>query len=225
MASSTERCSWADMPVKRSAAIGPKSHASPDSLAGNMRDVVCAAGATNRRRGSGRDFQSRSIGEHSVGGDQRKSRVNGTPCDPEVVGVNGISQRVADTAANQSQFGRCREKTIADRNHGGCLDGLLEPSAPRLTPASEQCAISQLRDGRRRKEDPIACEKGDLLIEVGASSLRTSAWRLTTSRTFSQGAHVGLRCLRSALGWKRPWGCAETAVRSWRRGRRQVRGI
>lgn len=134
-----------------------------------MRDVMCVP-SLGRGLDSGCELKFRHAVEHTVRSDQHESHVEGTRSDPQVVGVHGIGERVANASAREPKFGKCGEEAIADRDHRRGFDGLLESTTAQLAPPCDQRAVAQLSDGRCSEEELIPSERGHLSIELGTSA-------------------------------------------------------
>lgn len=81
------------------------------------------------------------VREDVVGGEKWRVDVDRRGCDPQVVGVGSIMERMARSATGKSELGDGREEPIADGNDRGCLDRLIEAVAARLAPSGHEGAV------------------------------------------------------------------------------------
>lgn len=99
-----------------------------------------------------REAESRGGDEHLVGCDERGVDVESARRDPEVIPVNSVRKRVAGKPALEAKARDSGQQPIADRDHGGRLDGPFEPEPASGPPVGDQRAVPEFGDGLRRRE-------------------------------------------------------------------------
>lgn len=83
--------------------------------------------------------QPGSVFKDAVCGEERCPDVDCRGCDPKVVGVTPIVERMTDAAAGESQLGSWGEQLVADGHDGGGLDRFFQALAPGLAPPGDKC--------------------------------------------------------------------------------------
>lgn len=125
---------------------------------------------TRRRWALSVEGETRHAFEHHVSGEQRRADVNCRSSDPEVVGVDRLVERMSDLAACVTQLRCGGQQGIAHWDDGGRCDRLLQPLSALVSPAGDECAVAELRDGDRCEEHLMSGHEPDLWFEAGASA-------------------------------------------------------
>lgn len=68
-------------------------------------------------------------------------------CDPEVVGMGSIVERMPCHPAGVSQFGHDGEKGISHRYYGRTPDCLFQAVTSGPAPVGDQCTVAEFDDG------------------------------------------------------------------------------
>lgn len=108
--------------------------------------------------------------EDAVGGEKGRSDVDRRCCDPEIVNVGRVVERMTGTAASEPQLGSRGEQPIADWHGCRGLDRFLKARVPLLAPSSDQGAIPKLAHGYRSQEKLVFSHLRDLGCEPLAAS-------------------------------------------------------
>lgn len=144
--------------------VQTSNHVTLDYVRAGRRDRPSARVALLVERQSG------CAREDVVGGEKWRADVDRRGCDPQVVGMGSIMERVARSATGESQLGERREEPTADRNDRGCLDRLIEAVAARRTPSGHEGAVSELANGHSSQEDLVSGHQADLRLEPGTAA-------------------------------------------------------
>src|SRR5690606_22827902 len=104
------------------------------------------------------------------GREQWRADVDCRRGDPQVTGVAAVVERVTSEPARVAKVCDGAEQAVADRNHGGRLDGRLESLAARLTPLCDERAVAELAHGYCGQEDLKPGHQRDMRFQTGASA-------------------------------------------------------
>lgn len=114
--------------------------------------------------------QARCVREALVGGEKRCANMDRPGCNPQIVGVDPVVERVTRLAAGESKLRGGPKNTITDGNDRGCLERLLQAPSPGLAPSSDECPVrSSLTVTAARK---IWCpgHQAELRLELGTAA-------------------------------------------------------
>jgi hypothetical protein len=130
------------------------------------------SGAETCPSGCHRDMQdqSRNTFEDSIRSHERRSEVERSSSDPQIVGVHRFVQRMRVPSTRCPRLCDRSEQPIGHRHNSRCRNRVLKLASPGLAPLGHDRSVSKFghRDGA--KKELMADERGDLTIKEGSTT-------------------------------------------------------